>query len=240
MGLKVRGRGLALRRELEALGRPEKREHSVGFFQAHPGGYGEGDEFFGVVVPDSRRVARGFRDLPLAEVEALLHDPVHEVRLCALFVLVHRYQRGDEAVRAACVELYTNNLEFVNGWDLVDSSAHLILGEWLRTRDRKVLYDLAASGHLWRQRVAIIATLAFIRQNDFDDTLAIADRLLGHPHDLIHKAVGWMVREVGKRDLATMESFLKSRYGSMPRTMLRYAIEKLPEPRRRAYIEGRV
>ena len=230
----------AVRDELRAVADPEKAAFYPRFFRTAPGEYGEGDRFLGVTVPKQRRIAKRCRALPLRSVQALLRDPYHECRLTALFIMVERFARTTGAERDAVVRLYLDNLDYVNNWDLVDASAHKILGAHLADGDRRLLYELASSGHLWRQRIAIIATHDYIQAGDFDDTLALADHLIDHPHDLIHKAVGWMVREVGNQDQAVMERFLRTRYRSMPRTMLRYAIEKLPEDRRKAYLEGRV
>ncbi len=230
----------AVRAELRALADPEKAAHSRAFFKAGPGQYGEGDRFLGVTVPAQRKVARRYRDLPLRSVRSLLCDPHHECRLTALLILVLQFERGGEAERSRIVSFYLEHLDFVNSWDLVDSSAHQILGAWLEGRDRSVLDELAASGHLWRQRVAMIATYHFIRQGEFDDALRLSRTLLDHEHDLIHKAVGWMLREVGNRNLEVEERFLERHYRRMPRTMLRYAIEKFEKAERRAYLEGRV
>ncbi len=218
----------------------EKAAFYPRFFKAEKGGYAEGDKFLGVVVPEQRKIARRFRELPRKEVEKLLDSPWHECRLTGLLILVEQYQRGDDAEQEAGAEFYLRKLDRVNNWDLVDASAHKILGPHLEDRDRSLLYELAGSGHLWRERAAVIATLHFIKQGEFEDTLRLADLLLQHEHDLIHKAVGWMVREVGKQDLAKMEGFLKPRYQRMPRTMLRYAIEKLPEAKRKRYLAGKV
>lgn len=230
----------AVRDALREVADPEKAAFHPRFFRAGPGEYGEGDRFIGVTVPKQRRIAKRCRTLPLKSIRALLRDPFHECRLTALFVMVDRYGRSSEIERREVVNVYLDHLDYVNNWDLVDASAHKILGAHLAKRDRGLLYDLAASGDLWRQRISIIATHDHIKAGEFDDTLALADRLLDHPHDLIHKAVGWMLREVGNRNRAVMEDFLVPRYRSMPRTMLRYAIAKLPEGRRRAYLEGRV
>ncbi|MEM9352874.1 MAG: DNA alkylation repair protein [Planctomycetota bacterium] len=218
----------------------EKAAFYPSFFKAGKGEYAEGDKFLGVVVPEQRKIARRFRGLPRREVEKLLDSPWHECRLTGLLILVERYQRGGDTEKESAAEFYLRKLDRVNNWDLVDASAHKILGPHLEDRDRTVLYELAGSGELWRERVAVIATLHFIKQGEFDDTLRLADLLLEHEHDLIHKAVGWMVREVGKQHLATMERFLKPRYQRMPRTMLRYAIEKLPEAKRKRYLAGKI
>lgn len=219
---------------------PEKAAFYPRFFRAEPGGYGEGDRFLGVTVPKQRRVARQARGLAPGQIRKLLADPFHECRLTGLLILVDRYERADDAGKDEAAALYLDSLDQVNNWDLVDSSAHKILGPHLREGDRTLLYDLARSGDLWRQRVAVIATFAYIATGDFADTFALADLLLGHPHDLIHKAVGWAIREVGNRDREAMEAFLAPRYERMPRTMLRYAIEKLPEERRQDYLKGRI
>lgn len=219
---------------------PEKAEFLPRFFKTGKGEYGEGDRFLGVTVPKQRRIARQFRKLPEKETAKLLADPRHECRLTALLILVDQYQRGDEDSRERIAQFYLDHLDRVNNWDLVDSSAHKILGPHLENGDRGLLDELAASDHLWKQRVAIIATFHFINQDDFQDAKRIARTLLDHEHDLIHKAVGWMLREMGKRDRQELEAFLKSRYKKMPRTMLRYAIEKLPETQRKRYLAGTV
>ncbi|HHW08251.1 MAG TPA: DNA alkylation repair protein [Clostridia bacterium] len=227
---------------LEQYSDPEKKEFFPRFFRAFPGGYGEGDRFLGVTVPHQRRVAKQYyKQVSLADLERLLQDPVHECRLTALFMLVHKYERSkDDAEKEEIIRCYLRNLSFVNNWDLVDSSAYKLLGPYLEHRDRRLLYELAESGDLWKQRVAIIATLHFIRNHDFQDTLQIAEMLLDHPHDLIHKAVGWMLREVGNRDLRRELDFLDRHYRRMPRTMLRYAIEKLEPALRQQYLQGKV
>jgi len=220
----------------------EKAEFFPKFFNAFPGGYGEGDRFLGVKVPDQRKVAKKYyKDISLDAVEKLLRKPVHEYRLTALLILVNKFEKAKaHEDRKSIVDLYLNNLRYVNNWDLVDSSAYKILGAYLLDKDRSILYRLASSDHLWSQRVAIIATLYFIRKNQFSDTLNIAEILLNHEHDLIHKAVGWMLREVGKRDFQTEFEFLKTHYKQMPRTMLRYAIEKFEPELRQRFLNGLV
>jgi len=211
------------------------------FFKTAPGEYGHGDRFLGIRVPVLRKVARELRGTPIATSFALLRSPFHEERLVALFILVDRYSRGTPAERLRIYEQYLKHVpKHVNNWDLVDSSAHLIVGAHLADGDRAVLHELARSPHLWSRRVAIIATLWFIRRGSFDDTLAIAELLLDDEHDLIHKATGWMLREVGNRNGAVAERFLRRHCRRMPRTMLRYAIEKLPERKRRAYLAGTI
>ena len=225
---------------LAGLRDPKKADFYPRFFRTGKGEYGEGDRFVGVVVTNQRKIARRFRALILSELAKLLHSPMHEHRLTALFTLVDQFQRADAAGRRRVAEFYLEHLDRVNNWDLVDASAHKILGPHLRERDRGLLDELAGSGHLWRQRIAIIATYAYIRAGDFGDTLRIADKLITHNHDLTHKAVGWMLREVGKRDLTILEEFLGPRYRRMPRRMLRYAIEKLEPARRKSYLTGKV
>lgn len=220
---------------------PEKAAFYPRFFKAGKGEYAEGDKFIGVTVPNQRRVAKRFRELPIAEVRKLLNDPIHEHRLTGLLVLVQHYQRAsNDERREELLQFYLDNLDRVNNWDLVDASAHKILGDWLLTRDRAVLYELAESNHLWRERVSVIACLPLIKNDDFEDIQRLTEHFLEHPHDLIHKAVGWMLREMGKQNEMALVRILKRFYRKMPRTMLRYAIEKLPEPKRRAYIEGQV
>jgi len=226
--------------ELKQRADAEKAAFYPSFFKTGKGEYGEGDVFLGVTVPHQRRVARAFRDLPQREIAKLLSDRRHECRLTGLLILVEQYERGDEQARAKAAQFYLDKLDRVNNWDLVDLTAHKILGPHLEDTDRSLLDELAASDHLWRQRVAIIATFHYIRQDDFRDTKRIARALINHPHDLIHKAVGWMLREMGKRDRAELERFLKPRYKKMPRTMLRYAIERLPEGLRKKYLAGKV
>ena len=227
---------------LDKLVNFERSAHAPRFFKTGPGEYGEGDQFLGVSVPDQRMVAKTFvAQITDAELVKLLHDPIHEVRLTALLMLVSKFEKEKvPAEKEKWVNLYLNNLEKVNNWDLVDSSAHKILGVWLFDKPRTILFDFANSGDLWRQRIAIIATAHFISKNDFKDTLAIAEILLNHPHDLIHKAVGWMLREVGNRNREAEETFLQKHYKNMPRTALRYAIEKFEEPTRKAYLNGEI
>lgn len=209
------------------------------FFKTGKGEYGAGDIFLGVKVPVQRVVAKKNKDLELNSVEKLLHSKFHECRLTALFILVNKYKKSSGEEKKKIVDLYLKNLTCVNNWDLVDSSAPHILGEYLSGFDgenRKILCTLAHSKNLWQRRVAIITTQMFIRHNDFKDTLKIARILLLDKHDLIHKAVGWMLREVGQRDLKVEEDFLRKYYQKMPRTMLRYAIEKFPPQKQSFYL----
>lgn len=209
------------------------------FFKTGPGEYAEGDVFVGITVPDLRRVCRECGGAALDEIEPLLRSAVHEERLLALLLLVDAFKRGTDAERRAIYRFYLAHTRFINNWDLVDSSAAQIVGAWLHNRSRAVLTRLARSRSLWERRIAIIATHHFIKQGDFDDTFRVADILLTDEHDLIHKAVGWMLREVGNRDGAAERAYLKTRHHRMPRTMLRYAIEKFPEGERRRYLKQR-
>jgi 3-methyladenine DNA glycosylase AlkD len=225
-----------LQGRLQSLGNPQDAAFLARFFKTGPGQYGEGDRFIGVRVPVIRRVARQYAALPLAEAERLLHSPIHEDRLAALIILVMQAAKSDAAARRRIYDLYCRSTEFINNWDLVDVSAPQIVGNYLVDRSRRPLYRLAASNWLWDRRISILATFSFIRQADFDDTLKIAETLLRDREDLMHKAVGWMLCEVGKRDLAVLEEFLGRHCRIMPRTMLRYAIEKFPEKQRQRYM----
>ncbi len=227
-------------KELRALASPETAANLQRFFKTGPGQYGEGDVFLGIKVPPLRALAKQHRDADLATITRLLESHYHEERLFALLLLLQFYQAGDEAARLSAYDLYLGHTHRINNWDLVDLSAPRIVGCHLQDRPRKILYELARSPLLWERRIAILATAWFIRLDDYADTLRIAEILLQDKHDLMHKAVGWMLREVGKRNLVVEEDFLKERYRGMPRTMLRYAIERFPESRRRQYLDGRV
>ncbi|MBI5870940.1 MAG: DNA alkylation repair protein [Actinobacteria bacterium] len=227
-------------RELKVLGDPERAEHSRRYFKTGVGEYGEGDIFLGIRVPEVRKCARRFWDTGLEDALELLKSPYHEARLLSLFMLVARYSKAGDAEKEAIYQAYLDNTRYVNNWDLVDSSASYIVGDFLLKRDRKILYRLALSKSLWERRISIISTSCFIRDDDFSDTLAISELLLHDREDLIHKAAGWMLREVGNRDMAVEEAFLARHYREMPRTMLRYAIEKFPEEKRQAYLKGSI
>jgi 3-methyladenine DNA glycosylase AlkD len=225
------------RAALRAHASPETARVLQGFFKTAPGQYGAGDVFLGVKVPPVRALAKRCRDLPPADVLELLRSPYHEERLLALFVLVLRYAKGDGAVRQQVYDLYLANTRFVNNWDLVDVSAHLIVGPHLAGRQGgATLSRLARSASVWERRIAVIATFHFIRRGEHAHTLRLAKLLLGDRHDLMHKAVGWMLREVGKRDGAALRSFLDEHHTAMPRTMLRYAIERFPADERARYM----
>ena len=225
-----------LQARLRSLGSPKDAAFLAGFFKTGPGQYGEGDVFIGVRVPVIRKVAKDFNELPLPEVEILLHSPIHEERLAALVILVMQAAKADTKTRKAIYDFYLANTKFINNWDLVDLSAPQIVGTYLADKSRKPLYRLAKSSWLWDRRISILATFHFIRGDDFDDTLRISEILLADREDLMHKAVGWMLREVGKQNVAVLEGFLGLHCRVMPRTMLRYAIERFPEKKRRAYM----
>ncbi|MBN1207878.1 MAG: DNA alkylation repair protein [Myxococcaceae bacterium] len=225
--------------ELAKVADAEKAAFYPRFFKTGPGEYAEGDQFLGVTVPHQRRIARCHRDAPLPELAKLVGSPIHEHRLTGFLILTEQYRKADEATRERLYDFCNKHLEQLNNWDLVDTVAPKLIGAHLITHPelRKKLYTLSRSPSVWKRRIAIIATQAFIRRGDFADTLALAEALLRDPHDLLHKAVGWMLREVGERDLPTLEAFLERHAGEMPRTMLRYAIEKLPPPRRRHFMD---
>jgi 3-methyladenine DNA glycosylase AlkD len=213
-------------------------EHSQRFFKTGKGEYGEGDKFLGIRVPVLRKHAKQFLDLPLKETTSLLQSQYHEERLCALLILVLKFSKVSDREKQAIYRLYLRNTQFINNWDLVDSSAHQIVGRFLTDSDKQPLYRLAKSSSLWERRIAIIATYHFIKSGQFTDTLKLSKILLLDDHDLMHKAVGWMLREVGNRDRAAEVAFLQVHYPKMPRTMLRYAIEKFPERERQRYLKG--
>ena len=230
-------KAVEVRKELKSMADPDKAAILQRYFKTGLGQYGEGDIFIGVTVPQSRKVAKKFSQLQLVEVKTLLYSRIHEERLVALLILVWRYSSAlsSREEKEEIVKFYLDNIKQVNNWDLVDLSAPNILGAHLIDRDRRLLYRLARSENVWERRIAILATYHFIRNGDFSDTLKIAEILLQDRRDLIHKAAGWMLREVGKRDVASEEAFLEKHLGVMPRTMLRYAIERLPESKRRRY-----
>ncbi|MBM3980883.1 MAG: DNA alkylation repair protein [Planctomycetes bacterium] len=225
------------RTKLKSLASPERAKAATRFFKTGPGEYGAGDTFIGVNVPTLRAVARSFRAMPLDGVSALLNTPVHEERHLALLILVLQVTKCDDNHRKRVYDLYRGNTRFINNWDLVDCSAPQVVGGFLLTGPREPLFALAKSKSLWERRIAIVSTLHFIRHGEFDETLAISELLLGDKEDLIHKATGWMLREVGTKDQAVLEGFLDRHATAMPRTMLRYAIEKFPPDQRRAYLD---
>ncbi|HEY7500373.1 MAG TPA: DNA alkylation repair protein [Vicinamibacterales bacterium] len=229
-----------IRKKLHALAIPADAANLQRFFKTGPGEYGEGDRFIGVKVPGLRAVCRECRGLPLSQVRTMLRSPVHEERALALMILVDAFPRADAAEQRKIYDFYLEHTKYINNWDLVDLSAGQIVGGWLRGKSKAPLTKLARSKSLWERRIAIIATFDGIRIGEYDETFRIADLLLRDSHDLIHKAVGWLLREVGKRDGAAERRFLRTRYKTMPRTMLRYAIEKFPEAERKKYLRGEI
>lgn len=226
----------AVVRELRRRADPNKAAFFPRFFKAGKGEYAEGDRFLGVDVPQMRAVAKAFGDATLRDIERLLRDPFHECRFVGLLMLTERYRRGDDMAKQKAVDFYLAHIDRVNNWDLVDLTAYSILGDWLVARNRSVLYRLAKKHHLWSQRIAIVSTYAFIRKGDLSDTFALAKLFLAHEHDLMHKATGWMLREAGKRDKKALSAFLKRHVRAMPRTMLRYAIEKYSASERKRWL----
>ena len=229
-----------IEQRLAAMADPAYAARLARYFKTGPGGYAARDRFLGIRVPTLRVLAREFRALSLSDAEHLLRSRHHEARYLALRILVHQFQQGNDTQRGQIYRLYRRASPGINNWDLVDTSAAPILGAWLAERSKAPLTHLAHSPVLWERRMAIIATLNYIQRGEFGETLRIARILLDDAQDLIHKAVGWMLREVGKRDLQTAEAFLAAHYRGMPRTMLRYAIERYPQERRLAYLKGRI
>ncbi|PKM79562.1 MAG: DNA alkylation repair protein [Firmicutes bacterium HGW-Firmicutes-14] len=232
----------AIKDDLLKLTDAEKASFLPKFFQAFPGGYGEGDRFIGVTVPNQRKVAKKYyKVFSMVEVEELLKEPIHEYRLTALIIMVLKYEKSNnEEEKKSIVDIYLDNTQFINNWDLVDSSADKILGPYFLQKDKDLLYKFLQSGNLWKQRIAVLTTYHFIRNHQFDDTLKMTEVLISNKHDLIHKAVGWMLREIGNRDIDVELNFLKKHYKQMPRTMLRYAIEKFEESLRQQFLKGLV
>jgi 3-methyladenine DNA glycosylase AlkD len=228
----------SVRRDLRAVSSARRAAVNRWFFKTGPGDYGEGDRFLGIAVPDLRRVARAHADLPRNDVLRLLRSKWHEERQLALLILVRQYAGADERGRRAIHRLYLRNTRWINSWDLVDASAAQIVGAQLEKSERILLRRLARSKSVWERRIAMIATSHYIRNDDFADALAIADILVKDEHDLIQKAVGWMLREIGNRDRQAEERFLRRHARTMPRTMLRYAIEKFPDRLRRKHLNG--
>ncbi|OGJ52190.1 DNA alkylation repair protein [Candidatus Peregrinibacteria bacterium RIFOXYB2_FULL_32_7] len=238
-----------LQSDFKKLANPEKAKILAGFFKTGKGEYGEGDIFLGIIVPEQRKIAKKYQNLDLKDLQKLLNSKIHEERLTALFILVDQYQRAKkdssfakatedrEQLQKKLIDFYLKNTKNINNWDLVDLSAPKILGNFLLNHDRKILYQLAQSENLWEKRIAILATYTFIKTNDFEDCLNIVKLLLKDKHDLIHKASGWMLREIGKKDLKVEENFLKKYYKDMPRTMLRYAIEKFEVEKRKNFLK---
>ena len=229
-----------IRTNLEKLSDKQRAKVLQRFFKMGPGEYGEGDMFLGIRVTELRKLAKEYQDITTKEVEQLLKSAIHEERLLALLILVRTYSRGDECAKKKIYELYLKNTKAVNNWDLVDGSAEHIVGAFLMDKSKRPLYRLAKSKNLWERRISIMSTFHFIKRDEFSETLKISGMLISDEEDLIHKAVGWMLREVGKRRLQTEERFLRDHYKEMPRTMLRYAIERFPEPKRQRYLIGEI
>ncbi|MCX6791919.1 MAG: DNA alkylation repair protein [Candidatus Gottesmanbacteria bacterium] len=227
---------MSVQSDLQKLANKEKAKLLARYFKTGKGEYAEGDKFIGLTVPQVRAIAKIYRDLPLRDVEKLFHSTIHEFRLTALIILTEKFKRAEH--KKEIVDVYVKNTKYINNWDLVDLSSHEILGTFLLNKPRKILYTLAKSKNIWERRIAVISTFAFLRKHDVSDSLALAEILLHDTHDLIHKAVGWMLREAGKRDEKTLVDFLAKHYRVMPRTMLRYAIEKFPPAIREKYLKG--
>ena len=226
-----------IKKDFIKLKNPTKAKILSGFFKTGKGQYGEGDVFLGITVPLQRKLAQEYLSLSQPNIQKLLDSKIHEHRLTALFILIKQYQQSDLKTKKEIVDFYLKNLNSINNWDLVDLSAPKILGDYFQDKDKTVLYKLAQSNNLWKRRIAILATYTFIKNKQFNDTLKIAELLLEDKQDLVHKAVGWMLREIGKIDQKVEESFLKKYYKIMPRTMLRYSIERFPEKKRKYYLK---
>jgi 3-methyladenine DNA glycosylase AlkD len=229
------------REEIRALANKEIAENSLRFFKTGKGEYGYGDIFLGVRVPKIRLIAKKHIDISIIDMKTLIQSKYHEERLLGLIILVNKYSKTkDRKIKDQLYKIYISSFKYINGWDLVDVTCPHIIGEHLRDKDRSILYTWAKSDDIWTKRIAIVSTHCFIRKNDLEDTFKIAEILLQDKHDLIHKAVGWMLREAGKRDIKKEEAFLKKYYKIMPRTMLRYSIEKFPEDKRQKYLKGTI
>ena len=229
--------GIEIKKELQKLSNPKQAELLQRFFKTGRGEYGEGDIFLGIKVPEQRKVAKRHPNLSLREIQELLLSKVHEHRLTSLFILIDKYKKSDEKGKKEIFNFYLKNTRNINNWDLIDLSAPKIVGNYLLDKPRKILYKLAKSKNLWERRISILSTAAFIVNEEYRDTLKISGILLNDKHDLIHKGVGWMLREVGKRvSQEKEEEFLKKHYKKMPRTMLRYAIERFSESKRKVYM----
>ena len=238
---------LEIRKELQKRSEERLISRKHKFFQCHKGGYGEGDKFLGVDNPNLRAVAKVYRNICIKEITALICSEYHEERLLSLLIMDLQYTHADKkrslnpTLQQKLYTLYLEKISHINNWDLVDLSAPNIIGKYLLNKDdRKTLYSLATSNNLWQERIAILSTLTFIRNKDFTDTFKLAEYFLPHPHDLMHKAIGWMLREIGKKDLTAEETFLTKHYQQIPRTSLRYAIEKFPENKRQKYLKGKI
>jgi len=232
---------MTIHKELAKLADPKVAERSRSFFKTNKGEYGYGDIFIGIKMPVLRELAKKYVDLSFTDIKKLIKSKIHEERLVALLILVYKFKKTkDESEKDKIYEVYTKHFKYINNWDLVDVTCPHIIGPYLMDKDRKVLYEWAKSDHLWTKRIAMVTNWWFIRKGDLGDVFKISKILLKDEHDLIHKAVGWMLREAGKKDLKALEAFLKKHYQTMPRTMLRYSIEKFPETRRKRYLKGTI
>lgn len=231
-----------IRKEIKQKANLKKAKLLQGFFKTGKGEYGEGDIFLGLIVPEQRKLAKKYPDLNLNEIQELLNSKIHEERLISLFILIDKYKKAkknnNEQLKKEIFNFYLENSNKINNWDLVDLSAPNIVGDFLldKLNERRVLYELVKSENIWDRRISILSTFTFIKEKDFKDSLNLAEILLNDKHDLIHKSVGWMLREIGKRDISILEAFLDKNYKNMPRTMLRYSIEKFPEDKRKEYL----
>lgn len=226
-----------IKKELKVLGSLEKAKNLQRFFKTGPGEYGEGDVFLGIGVPQTRAIAKKYSHVELDTIKELLYSEVHEHRLLGLLILIDKYQKN-ENTKERIFDFYLKHAHRVNNWDLVDLTAHKIVGDFVKDKNRQVLYDLANSNNLWKKRISVVANFAFLPENDFKDALKIIEMHLDHEHDLMHKANGWVLREIGKRNLGILESFLRNHYDKLPRTTLRYAVERFPEKKRKRYLKG--
>ncbi len=229
-----------LRNDLKNEADPKQAVNLQRFFKTGKGEYGEGDLFYGIKVPIQRKIALRYKSISLSDIQELLNSPIHEERLVSLFILVNKYEKSNDKTKEIIFKFYLKNTKKINNWDLVDLSAPKIIGAHLLNKDKQLLLKLARSSDIWEKRIAVLSTYSFIRNLQFDTTLQIAEILLNDKHDLIHKGVGWMLREIGNKDLQTEEKFLTKYYKQMPRTMLRYAIEKFPEKKRQNYLKGNI
>ncbi len=225
-----------VQKSLQSVAKPERVEHLQRFFKSGPGEYAEGDMLIGVYVPNARKIAQQYNTLALGETKKLLKSKIHEEGFVALLILVNQFQNGDSKDQETIYNLYLENTKHINNWDLVDASAHLIIGPYLENKEKKILEKLSKSKILWERRISMMATFSYIKKGKFKTALKIAKILINDSHDLIHKSVGWMLREIGKRDLAVEEKFLEKHSTKMPRTMLRYAIERFPKEKYRYYL----
>jgi 3-methyladenine DNA glycosylase AlkD len=229
------------REEIRALANKEIAQHSLRFFKTDKGEYGHGDLFLGVRAPQIRLIAKKHIDISITDMKTLIQSKYHEERFLGLIIIVNKYAKTkDKKNRNQLYKIYVSSFKYINNWNLVDVTCPHVTGKHLIDKDRTILYKWAKSEDLWTKRIAMVSTFSFIRKNDLEDTFKIAEILLQDKHDLIHKAVGWMLREAGKRDIKKEEAFLKKHYKTMPRTMLRYSIEKFPETKRQKYLKGTI